>query len=390
MPAPPQLRLSLHDSIHLIHRADWEAVAKNAVLYLHYDVLSALEDAMSGRMAFRYAVFHDPQFRPVGVACFQLLDLEDNGSDYGAAVRTLGAGIGSRIVRELKVSTLVCGNAFHCGDHGAHFVAGISAGDQHRALELAMEQLRADERLDPKVAMLLFKDLRPDQLEATQVLEDKGYHPLAMDVNMVLDISPTWKDLEGYQAALTAKARTRVRSILGRSAGVEIRGLSAIEVQQEVPALQTLFDNVLARAPFLFGRLNVAVYARWKELLGDRLVFHGFYMDGRLVGFNAAFVLGDALDAQFVGIDYARNQEHLLYQRMLLDLLEVALARGLRRINLGRTAEQAKSALGAWPVGLLFYVKHRNRVANRIIGPFIRKVRPAAFEQRWPFRKGTV
>jgi hypothetical protein len=113
-------------------------------------------------------------------------------------------------------------------------------------------------------------------------------------------------------------------------------------------------------------------------------------MDGRLVGFNAAFVLGDALDAQFVGIDYARNQDHMIYQRMLLDLLEVALARGLRRINLGRTAEQAKSALGAWPVGLLFYVKHRNRVANRIIGPFLRKVRPAAFEQRWPFRKGTV
>jgi hypothetical protein len=46
--------------------------------------------------------------------------------------------------------------------------------------------------------------------------------------------------------------------------------------------------------------------------------------------------------------------------------------------------------LGAWPVGLLFYVKHRNRVANRIIGPFLRKVKPSAFEQRWPFRKGTA
>jgi hypothetical protein len=374
----------------LIHRADWEAVAKDAVLYLHYDVLCALEDAMAGRMAFRYAVFFDTQFRLVGVACFQLLDLEDNGSDYGSAVRRLGAVIGSRIVRELKVSTLVCGNAFHCGDHGAHFVAGISAGEQRRALELAMEQLRADERLDPKVAVLLFKDLRPDQLEVAQVLEEKGYHPLAMDVNMVLDISPTWKDLDGYQAALTAKARTRVRSILGRSAGVEIRDLSAGEIQQEVSALQSLFDHVLARAPFLFGRLNVAVYARWKELLGDQLVFHGYYIDGRLVGFNAAFVLGDVLDAQFVGIDYARNPDHLLYQRMLLDLLEVALARGLHRINLGRTAEQAKSALGARPVGLLFYVKHRNRVANRIIGPFLRKVKPSAFEQRWPFRKGTV
>jgi len=102
VPEPSKLKLSIHDPIHLIHRSDREAVAENAVPYLRYDHLCALEDAMSGRMAFRYAVFHDVQFRPVGVACFQILDLDDNGSAYGEGVRRLGVVIGSRIVRDRR------------------------------------------------------------------------------------------------------------------------------------------------------------------------------------------------------------------------------------------------------------------------------------------------
>jgi hypothetical protein len=386
VPEPSKLKLSIHDSIHLIHRDDWEAVASDAVPYLRYDHLCALEDAMTDRMAFRYAVFHDPQFRPVGVACFQVLDLEDNGSTYADAVRTLGTVIGSRIVRELKVCSLVCGNAFHYGPHGAHFVAGIDAARRMHALESAMEQLRADERLDPKVAILLFKDLGPEEHAEAHELEGLGYHPLAMDPNMELAIDPRWKDMEGYRSALNAKARTRLRSIMTHSAAVGIKDLAVEEIRDAVPALQQLFDNVLARTPFLFGRLNMAVYAAWKAQLGDDLLFRGLFLNDRLVGFNAAFVVGDALDAQFVGIDYTHNRQHMLYQRMLVDLLETALGRGLGKIRMGRMAEQAKSSLGALPVDSWFHVKHRNRVANRIVGPFIRKVKPGAFELRSPFK----
>ena len=159
------LRLSIHDSVHLIHREDWEAVAKQAVRYLRYDHLSALEDAMSGAMEFRYALFHDAAYRPVGLACFHILDLEDNGSVYGERLCKLGSAIGSRIVKELKVRSLVCGNVFHCGDHGAHFMKGVPREQQVRSLEMAMEQLRADERLEPRVSALLFKEFREEETD---------------------------------------------------------------------------------------------------------------------------------------------------------------------------------------------------------------------------------
>ena len=382
-----ELRLSLHDSIHLIHRADWDAVAKDASLYLRYDHLAALEDVMSGSMAFRYAIFHDRQYRPVGIACFQILDFEDNGSAQSVDMCKLGAGIGARIIKEMKVRSLVCGNVFNCGEHGAHFAKGIGREQQLRALEMAMENLRADERLQPKVSMLVFKEFWPERKVAANVLQENGYHQLATDVNMVMDLDPDWKDLAGYQDALTSKARTRMKSILRRSDALVIKDLSADGIRHSIPAIQRLFNEVLERSPFIFGRLDVRVYAEWKELLGDQLLFRGFFLHGELVGFSAAFAMGDALDAQFVGFDYVHNQQHGIYLRMLVDLLDSALKHGLRRINFGRTSEQAKSTIGAVPVHMLVYMKHRNRVANHVIGPFIRKVKPDDFDQRSPFKK---
>ena len=82
----PTIRLSLHDSIHMIHREDWMQVAQGASPYLKYDHLLALEDAMCGTMDFHYAIYYCEQNQPMGIAYFQVADLVDNGSAYRAGV----------------------------------------------------------------------------------------------------------------------------------------------------------------------------------------------------------------------------------------------------------------------------------------------------------------
>lgn len=370
----------------MIHREDWTLVARSASIYLQYDHLCALEDAMSGHIEFRYTIFYCEENRPMGIAYFQVVDLLDQGSRYREAVTRLGKGTGGRIIEEMKVRCLVNGNVFHCGDHGSYFLPEVPESYRSLAVTDIMRKLDKGDHTRTKASVLIVKEHWPDRFPSERFLFDQHYYPLTMDVNMVMDLNSDWKDLDGYQAALSSKSRTRIRSVLKRSENVVVRELKATEIRSFCVRAQELFDQVLDRAPFLFGRLNVDVYPVWKEQLHEKLIFRGFFLGNELVGFSTAFILNGVMDVQYVGIEYALNQSHAIYQRMLVDLLEVALKKGVDRIHFGRTAEQAKSNLGAVPVEMRFYVKHRNRLANKLVGPFLRSIRPDGFEQRSPFK----
>ena len=51
-----------------------------------------------------------------------------------------------------------------------------------------------------------------------------------------------------------------------------------------------------------------------------------------------------------------------------------------------RTAEEIKSSLGAEPVDMKLYAKHKNSVSNKLIKPFLESISPSEFELRKPFK----
>jgi hypothetical protein len=159
------------------------------------------------------------------------------------------------------------------------------------------------------------------------------------------------------------------------------------QILEHAERIDELFQCVLDKSGFKFGELRSTVYAAWKEQLKDKLIFKGYFLDGEMVGFNSAFVHDDELDAHYVGIDYELNEGLGLYQRMLIELLRDSITLKRPKLKLGRTAEQAKSTLGAYPVDMRLYTKHRNPLANKLIAPVIASVEPSPFEQRNPFKK---
>ena len=383
----PDLRLSLNESLHMVHREDWNTVARGASVFLQYDHLLALEDRMYAGTEFRYVIYYSKENRPVGIACFQVVDLEDRGSTYGDKLCRLGKRVGSHLFEDRRVRCLVAGNVFHAGDHGSHFVDGI--GMEQRIATVADTLLRL-EKGDPfptKASALVVKDIVPPSSNTTPPGPPKGYHLMRTDVNMVMAVDPSWKSLDDYQAALTAKARTRLKNVMKRSEALEVRVLDAEAIERHSDRLQVLFDNVLGRSPFIMGRLNMAVYADWKRQMGEALRFLAYELNGVLIGFSSAFLHGNTLDAHYVGLDHEHNERHAVYQRMLVDHLVCGIQHKASSIIFGRTAEQAKSNLGAVPEDMYFLVRHRNAMANKLIGPLLRSVQPAEFELRNPFKR---
>lgn len=382
----PRVKLTVSDSIQLLNQEDWNTVLNDEDVFLTTDYLRALEAAMEETMEFRYVIFYCEQFTPIGIAYFQVADLVDTGSKYAGAVRNLGKGIGSRIISELKLRALVCGNVFHCGDHGFHFSDMLSDEQQLKLLESTLDRIKRDGDLESKVSIVLFKEFWPHQFPISEELTKMRFHMFRMDMNMMLDIRPHWKDLDIFLEDMTSKARTRVKSIMKRSNSLEFSDMDSTEIRENKETLSGLFKQVLDGSPFTFGVLEMEAYALWKEALGDDLVFQGIYHEGRMVGFMSAFINHDDIDVQYVGLDYEVNSELGIYQRILVEFLKIGMARGMKRIGYGRTAEQAKSSLGAVPVEMRLYTKHRNVIANKLITPVMNSVVPTEFELRSPFK----
>jgi hypothetical protein len=100
----------------------------------------------------------------------------------------------------------------------------------------------------------------------------------------------------------------------------------------------------------------------------------GYLLHGELVGYFAAIVAAGRIDAYCVGFDYAINRKNAIYHRMLFDHLQLAIDRGVKRVVLGRTAQDTKSALGAVPQGLTCLVQHRHPVINWIGQMLLRRM----------------
>lgn len=383
----PKVKLSIADSILLVNRNHWDAVLNQQDLFLHVDYLSALEKSMEASIEFRYVVYYCEEFNPIGIAYFQVADLIDTGSKYAGAVKRLGKGIGSHIVSELKVRALVSGNVFHCGEHGFRFSDKLNHDEQISIIESTLNRLKRDGDLESKASIVLFKEFWPESFEFSEKLLDSRYHMFRMDMNMMLDLRPSWTSFEEYLKDLTSKSRTRLKSTLKRSDALRFESMDTEAIAKAIPRFTELFKEVLTGSPFTFGVLEMETYVHWKKLLGDKLQMTGVYLEDKMVGFMSAFVNGEDLEVHYVGIDYSKNEEFAIYQRMLIEFLKSGINTGVKRIGFGRTAEQAKSSLGAVPVEMRLYTKHRNIIANRLISSVMNSVVPTEFEQRHPFKK---
>lgn len=78
------------------------------------------------------------------------------------------------------------------------------------------------------------------------------------------------------------------------------------------------------------------------------------------------FVVGNRLINKFIGIDYNRPKDWVLYFRLWDAAVDFALAKGLSSIQSGQTGYSAKIELGNELVPLTNYCRHRNKLTHAI------------------------
>ena len=182
---------------------------------------------------------------------------------------------------------------------------------------------------------------------------------------------------EAYFAALKGSRRHQLRKKLRRSAAaVDVR-VDVVQRPDErtLDAVFALFWQTYEKATTKFEKLK----RRFFELIAAHPVSHFVLLRERasddLVAFMLCFDLGTKVINKFIGIDYARPREWLLYFRLWDAALDWALARGAGAIQSGQTGYAPMIETVHRLVPLTNYCAHRNgaihaaaRLAARRIG----------------------
>lgn len=385
-----EFKLSYFDSVSIINANDWNTVNKNQNIYLTLEYLQAIEVALKNEIKFRYILFYNNNNIPVGIAIVQLVKFIDKGSPYYAHLCKLTGQLKNKIIQSLNIKVMVCGNVFSCGENGFLFSNEIPYNLAYENLHKALQRLRKAEKTNDQTSIVLLKEFWPATFEKIDLFKEHNYRDFMIDVNMVLLIHKNWNTIDDYLSSMVAKFRTRVNSMMKKSAPLVVKNMELKDIVEHSSKIVELYTNVLNKSDITMGTLNEQAFIQLKQNLGSQFVLNGYFLNSKLIAFSSAFWTKNILDANYVGIDYEYNIEYATYQRMLYDFVVLAIDKKASEIRYGRTAEEIKSCLGAQPVNMKLFIKHKNSVSNKLLKPLIKSITPNTFEIRKPFKANLI
>jgi len=287
--------------------------------------------------------------------------------------------------RPFRFRTLVAGQGLGSGEHTFLWREDIPAAWQVKWTEQAFDACARHWG----IRVWMAKDFGPERDAALAPHWSRRWARATFDPVMEVPLDPTWTSADQWQEALRTKARTKVRSILARSADLELARITdTAELDRLGPELIALYDKVYGRASIVMGGLEARDFGRLAAALGDDFTVVTYRQDGHLVGFHCGMHhAGSAtIEAYYVGFDQEINKERALYQRMLFEFIQWGVEQRARRVVMGRTALEIKSTLGAFPVPLSTFVHINLPLAMPFLRWMIRKAPPHPFKPRRAWR----
>jgi Acetyltransferase (GNAT) domain len=257
-----------------------------------------------------------------------------------------------------------------CADEGT---VGLLPDVDRRAALLCLQDALEAEAARRDAAMIVWKDFAaPAAADLAWLAAERRLFPLVGYPGTHIELPAANKD--AYFAALKGSRRAELRRKLRRS--VERAALDTEIVQkpdqETLDAIHGLFRQTFDKSPTKFERLG----RRFFELIAENPVSYFVLLrereSGELVAFKLCFALRHRVIHKFIGLDYSRPRDWMLYFRLWDAALEWSLARGATSIQSGQTGYAAKLEVGHRLLPLTNYCRHRNRLLHGVFAFFAR------------------
>ena len=195
---PSGFGFALADSIDYLDAARWDAMTRDASVYLSRDYLRVLESTGPENLRQRYALIFQGREAVAAVAA-QVVTIS-----AAKLPKSKAAQVAAKPLERLEERMLVCGNLLSWGMHGVSFAEGANRAEVWPAVAEALYRIRRADRLFGDTDLVMLKDIPNESAAGIESLKRFSYRELETEPNMVLPISPGWKSYDDYLASLTS------------------------------------------------------------------------------------------------------------------------------------------------------------------------------------------
>lgn len=343
---------------------EWDALLP-ADHHLHSRHLLAFEKAAVADIEPSYVqVFAKEKL--IGVLYLQQFCFQHRHLNFGNGSATTAKLIKCFLPK--KLSILACGHLFRINYQGFYF-----KDPAHR--ELVFDAIKLFTKQQGKPAGIIVKDCHDVFIE--QSCRFWGYRFFSGDVTMEIGRRKHWTKLDDYINDLHKNYRQRAKKIMASLNGVEIKQLNAEDIKQNAASIEPLYWNVVNKQTIKLGTINTAYFYELKKDLQDNFEFYALYAEGKMIGFYTFIFYTTEMETHFIGLDYEANTKYKVYFNILFAGIEKMIEKGYDKLELGRTARDAKANAGALPRQVFNYIKVKNPLADITLRFFLNRFNKA-------------
>ncbi|WP_348822779.1 GNAT family N-acetyltransferase [Flavobacterium aestuarii] len=366
---------------------NWDELAcKN--IFLSKEYFEVLDKSAPKNMTCHYiGLFKNGKL--AGIAISQFLDL-NNLESFGNRDRCMKTTARKFILKNFASHVLLIGNNMLTGQNSFVFSDNISKAEGIKALKKASIDLKHKfKSIGKKVHITTFKDYTEEDIKKFEIDSNlfKNNYKYSIQPNMIFHIPFEWKSEQDYINSLLKKYRDQYKRARKKAEGIEKRKLHLEDIIALEETIYDLYYHVAKNAPFNTFFLTKNHFRIFKEVLQDKFLFYGYFLDGKLIGFNTLIKNGDTIDTYFLGYDDTIQREKMLYLNMLYDMIAYSINKGYKEIIFARTALEIKSSVGAKPLEMFGFAKHSSKVADLIFEKAFNSLEPkVVWQERNPFK----
>ena len=246
------------------------------------------------------------------------------------------------------------------------------------ALQVALEKKAAEIR----APLIVWKDFpESSSADLNWLAQQRRLFRVISFPNTMVEFGSHRK--EDYFAAMKGSRRRKLKTKLRRSR--ELVALSVEIIQRPDPKtlddIFGLFWQTYEKSVSKFERLNRKFFEVVAEKQATHFIVLREEVTREMIAFMLCFDMGERLINMFIGIDYKRPKEWMLFFRLWEAAVDLALSRGFTAIVSGRSAYEAKIETGHKLVPLNNYCRHSNILLHTIYGIVAQRIDWASLDE---------